>query len=300
MRSPLRDDFHIQGYRFGEGKPMLAIVGAMRGDEVMQQFVCSQMVKVLSRLEAEGNITPGQEVLVIPNANHFSMNIGKRFWAMDSTDINRMFPGYDLGETTQRIAAALFNNIKGFEYGIQLASFYIPGNFIPHIRMMNTGYQPTDDAMIFGLPYVYVRQPRPYDTTILNYNWQIWDTKAFSLFAGTNNSLSEPLAHEACRAILRFMAQKGIIKLNIHSAYKSTLVTDDDILSVRAQQAGYFYKHKDANDYVSQGETLATILHPYDGSVLQTITAPHSGSIFFAHTAPLVYQNTILFNIVKE
>lgn len=40
------------------------------------------------------------------------MNIKKRFWPTDNTDINRMFPGYDLGETTQRIAAGVFEVIK--------------------------------------------------------------------------------------------------------------------------------------------------------------------------------------------
>ena len=37
MKSPFRDDFKIIGYTFGEGKKSLAIVGAMRGDEVAQQ-----------------------------------------------------------------------------------------------------------------------------------------------------------------------------------------------------------------------------------------------------------------------
>ena len=32
------------------------------------------------------------------------MNVGKRFFPVDNTDINRMFPGYDKGETTQRLA----------------------------------------------------------------------------------------------------------------------------------------------------------------------------------------------------
>jgi hypothetical protein len=33
-----------------------------------------------------------------------------------------MFPGYDAGETTQRIAAGVFEKIKDYEYGIQFAS----------------------------------------------------------------------------------------------------------------------------------------------------------------------------------
>jgi hypothetical protein len=69
------------------------------------------------------------------------MNINKRVWALDSTDINRMFPGYDKGETTQRIAAALFSLVKDYTFGTQLASFYLHGDFVPHVPVLNTGYQ---------------------------------------------------------------------------------------------------------------------------------------------------------------
>lgn len=62
---------------------------------------------------------------MVLSVNHFSMNIGKRFWPSDNTDINRMFPGYKEGETTQRIADGVFENIKDYSYGIQFASFYI-------------------------------------------------------------------------------------------------------------------------------------------------------------------------------
>lgn len=107
MSSPYRDEFRITGYEFGEGEKTVAIVGAMRGDEIQQQYVCAQIVNRLTKLEKEGKIDKGCKILVIPSANPFSMNLEKRFWSMDNTDINRMFPGYDKGETTQRIAAAL-------------------------------------------------------------------------------------------------------------------------------------------------------------------------------------------------
>ena len=148
----------------------------------------------------------------IINSNFFHIRIQKRFWPTDNTDINRMFPGYDLGETTQRIAAGVFDTVKEYDYGIQFASFYMPGDFIPHVRMMETGYQNAslanlfglqyvvnfvphirlmdegysriETAMQFGLPYVVKRKVRPYDTATLNYNWQVWNTEAFSLYNG--------------------------------------------------------------------------------------------------------------------
>lgn len=56
------------------------------------------------------------------------MNIHKRFWPVGNTDVNRMFPGYDKGETTQRIAAGIFEAVSSYDYSIQLASFYLRGN----------------------------------------------------------------------------------------------------------------------------------------------------------------------------
>lgn len=300
MPSPFRDEFRIEGFRFGSGIPALAIVGAMRGDEIQQQYICSQMVRQLAKIEREGNLAAGNEVLVIPNANPFSMNIGKRFWAMDNTDINRMFPGYNLGETTQRIAAALFEKIKVYSLGIQLASFYIPGDFIPHVRMMETGYQPEREAAYFGLPYVFVKKPHPYDTTILNYNWQIWDTKAFSLYAGKNDTISESCTREACRSILRFMNRMELIHQPVRAGFHSTTITDDDLTSVKAEKAGVFYRMKGAREEVKAGEILAHILDPYDGSVQQEVKAPVSGAIFFAHDKPLTLQNTLLYKIIRE
>ena len=122
MKSLHRDEFRIEGFRFGSGEKTMALIGAMRGDEIQQLYICSQMVAHLKEMESMGELDPDKSILIIPSCNPYSMNVGKRFWSMDNTDINRMFPGYDHGETTQRIAAAIFKRIEGFKYGAQLAS----------------------------------------------------------------------------------------------------------------------------------------------------------------------------------
>ena len=178
-----RDNMDVYGFHFGKGEKAACIVGAIRGNEVQQLYICSQLVKALKELEEKGAIVHDNEILVIPSVNHSSMNIGKRFWATDNTDINRMFPGYHAGETTQRIADGVFRAIQEYNYGIQFTSFYLPGDFVPHVRMMDTGYQNASLANLFGLPYVVIRQPQPIDTATLNYNWQIWNTNAFSVYS---------------------------------------------------------------------------------------------------------------------
>ena len=300
MPSPFRDTFHITGYRFGHGTKSLAIVGAIRGDEIQQQSVCAQLVRKLTSLEEQGLLDNDQEILVIPSANPFSMNIEKRFWAMDGTDINRMFPGYDRGETTQRIAAALFEQIKGYTYGIQMASFYIPGDFVPHVRLMRTGYEDTEGAKLFGMPYVTLRKPLPFDTTLLNYNWQIWETKAYSLYGGMNDGIESAITTEMIGTVLRFAQRIGLTQKPVVGIpdFNSQVIDESCFLSVRTPQAGIFYRLKGAGEKVHEGELLARIIDPYEGVIKAEITSPTDGIVFFAHNKPLALENTLLFNIL--
>jgi len=56
LKSPYREQLDVTGLRFGHGKKSVAIVGAMRGNEVQQMYVCSRMVQELKKLEAKGRI----------------------------------------------------------------------------------------------------------------------------------------------------------------------------------------------------------------------------------------------------
>ena len=139
LPSYFRDDMHIMGYRFGKGEKTCVVLGALRGDEVQQLYVCAQLVAALREVERDGGIQPGMSVMVVPTAVGLSMNAGTRVWAPENMDLNRRFPGNPDGATTERIASALFDRLKAYKYGVQLTSFYQPGSFVPHVRMMQTG-----------------------------------------------------------------------------------------------------------------------------------------------------------------
>lgn len=301
MRSAYRDKFRIRAFHFGHGEKTLAVVGSMRGDEIQQQYVCSQLVHKLIDIEKSGLIMPGVEILVIPSVNPYSMNIEKRFWAMDGTDINRMFPGYDGGETTQRIAAAVFSKLQGYKYGIQMASFYMPGDFIPHVRMVSSGYENAEVAALFGLPYVCIRQPLPFDTTLLNYNWQIWQTNAFSIYAGQTNFVENATCMETLEALIRFMKNTKIIKgFRVSPGYDSMLFDEGSLVTVKSDCGGILYRYRKPGESVEKGALLARIINPYNGSVKSNIISPINGVIFFAANKPLTMEGTPLFRLIQD
>lgn len=298
MPSPYRGDFRIRAFHFGGTAKTVAIVGAMRGDEIQQQYICSRLVALLKGVEQRGSMAQDKGVLVIPSCNPFSMNVGKRFWTMDGTDINRMFPGYDKGETTQRIAAAIFAKLQGFEYGMQMASFYMPGDFVPHVRMLKTGYEDVEGASLFGLPFVTIRRPLPFDTTLLNYNWQIWNTRAYSIYSGQTNAVNDAAGAQTITAIMRFLSKIKVINYRVKTAgYESVLIDESDLVNVTAHAAGIFRLLRGAGTTVSEGDRLAEIVDPYDGSILEKVLAPIDATVFFAHNRPLALEHGLIFRL---
>lgn len=300
IKSLYRDDFQVMGYEFGSGENSVCIVGNTRGNEIQQIYVCSQLVKRLKAMEEEGKISEGHKILVIPSINPYSVNIQKRFWTTDNTDINRMFPGYHLGETTQRIAAGVFEEIKDYRYGMQFTSFYMPGKFTPHVRMMKTGFEDIELAKKFGMPYIILRNTRPYDTTTLNYNWQIWETNAFSIYTTSTNSIDTASAKMAIRSVLTFMNKEGIVEYQGHDGYISSVVDDRDMISVRTKMSGIFEEIVGVGDEVEKGQPLANIINPYEGEIVETLEAPADSIVFFAHDEPITYANTAVYKLIVK
>ena len=294
-----RDNFRVRGYEFGKGKKSVCIVGTMRGNEVQQLYCCSQLIRKFKQLEDEGRIAPGHKILIIPSCNPSSLNIQKRFWPIDNTDINRMFPGYNLGETTQRIADGIFKEIMDYEYGIQFTSFYMPGEFMPHIRMMDEGYSTVEKAMLFEMPYVVVRDVRPYDTTTLNYNWQVWNTQAFSFYTTTTTTIDRRSAGQAVLSIMKFLDSLGILKYpHVPKAEPSVVFRDRDLITVQTAKSGIFETLVRVGQEVDEGTPLANIIHPYTGEIMETLFAPTASTVFFMHTDPLTYANTAVFKLI--
>lgn len=293
-----RDDFRVKGYKFGEGEKTVCILGSLRGNEYQQIYVCSLLISELKKIEANGQLAQGHSIMVIPCGNPYSVNIKKRFWSIDNTDINRMFPGYDLGETTQRIAAGIFENIKDYKYGIQFASFYMPGYFVPQVRMMKTGNENVELARQFGLPFVVLHKPRPFDTATLNYNWQIWETDAFSIYTSSTEKIDKISAKQGVNAVLSFLSKEKIVEYHGFAGYKSRVVESEKFLSIRANEAGFLESLVKVGDNVMKGQVLAYITDPYTSEILQTVKASQDAIVAFEYDSPIAYKNTALFKLI--
>lgn len=300
LESPYRDPMVVKGYTFGKGDKAACILGSMRGNEIQQLYICSQLVKALKELENNGCISANKEIIVIPCVNTHSLNVGKRFWTVDNTDINKMFPGNEEGATTSRIASGVLSAIKDYSYGIQLASFYMSGEFVPHIRMMETGYQNTSLANLFGLPFVVVREPRPIDTKGLNYNWQNELTAAFSLYTNKCDEIDEKSAKQAVAAVLRFLTRMGVVRYESHSGYISHVIYEKELKNVHSPEAGIYKPIARVGEDVRYKDLMGVVIDPFEGHVKAEILAPTDGIVFFAKTSPTVTEGEIVYRLIHR
>ena len=183
---------------------------------------------------------------------------------------------------------------------IHFASFYLPGDFVPHIRIMNTGYQTASLGNLFGLPYVVMRKPAPIDTTTLNYNWQIWETNAFSIYTKETDEVDEQSAQEAVAAVLRYLSRVGLLRYHCHSGYLSTVVQENEMANVLTPAGGIVRRFVEPGQEVEYGQKMGVILDPFTAEVEAEITCPTSGVVFFALKKPLTTEHEIAFKVIRR
>ncbi|CAJ0600780.1 unnamed protein product [Cylicocyclus nassatus] len=257
----------------------------MRGDEYQQMCVCAMLIKKLKAMEAQCLIKGDAGIVVIPSAAQFSMNVG-----------------YNLGETTQRLADSIFTAVRDYDYGIQLASYHISGDFVPHVRSMQTGFQDNSIAADFGVAYNVIREPQPIDTTTLNYNWQVFETCAFSLYSGPTSRVDVVAAEKSVEDILRFLKKRGVISAEAEISDGEAVIelNENELVKVLTHEAGFLHKLVKPGDTVEEGQVLAEIIDPYEAEKLEELKAPCKGIVFFSRVAEVIAQNEIIFSIKAE
>jgi predicted deacylase len=270
----------VEGYLFkgtNSKAPKVAIVGAMEGDSILPLYCASTMVDFFKNKIDKEKIEG--DVLIIPSINHYALNIGKRFWPLDNTDINMMFPGYELGETTQRIAKKIFDVINGYDFGIILERRPDPATCLPYIKLFKSGYEDLIGAKKFGFKMIHHRTMKSIDTVTLQYNWQLWGTKAFSIMCPSDNQVDKKIASQINQAMIRFMDKTKIIDYHIFNGYESTVIDRNSIAVVKSPRSGIFISKELPGNYVSKDQVIGEIVHSLEGNVIHQFLAPSNGMV---------------------
>lgn len=296
-RSPLI----VEGYLF-EGcdpdAPSVAIVGALEGKTILPLYSASRLVDFLKNEIQEKEKIRGN-ILIIPSINHYALNLGERFWPLDKTDLNMMFPGYEQGETTQRIAKRLFDAISGYTYGISLESRSDLSTCIPYISLLQSGYEDIQSAKKCGFRIIHHKEMKPTETVSLQYNWQLWGTKAFSIITPSDETINTNNATKVFEGLVRFLSASKILEHKVLLGYDSNIIKDKDIQIIKTPRSGIFIPTKKVGSSVSKEEMIGKVIHSLEGNVIHNILSPCDGVITCVYKNGLIFENALAFRVAK-
>lgn len=300
IESLSREPLIVEGFLFkGKNKkaPKIAIVGPMEAQGILPLYCASKLVDFFKNKIDKKKIKG--DILIIPSINHYAFNSSKRFWPLDNTNIDMMFPGYDLGETTQRIAKKVFDVLEGYDYGVILEKRDDPVNCIPYIKVFQNEFEDIKSAKKFGFKFIHHKKMKSIDTVGLQYNWQLWGTKAFSIMCPTTNRVNKRVSDRINQAILRFMNKNKIIDFSIFNAYDSTIIEDNEIGVIKSSKSGIFVAKVESGTYVSKNQLMGEIIDSLEGEVISEFLAPYDGMITCFYNNSLIYENAVAFRIAK-
>lgn len=301
LKSLSRAPMVVEGYLF-EGRdpeaPSVAVVGAMEGATILPLYAAARLVDFLRNRVEEKKVLGN--VLVVPSVNHYALNINERFWPLDKTDINMMFPGYGQGETTQRIAHKLFEALQGYDYGIILETRSDLSTCLPYVKLFKTGYEDIESARTLGLKLIHHRPPESIETVSLQYNWQLWETKACSVVCPHENEVNVESADVIFEALTNFLSRNGLIDFETFNGYDATVVTRERIEVIMTPRSGIFIPVKKPGAFAAKGEVIGEIVHALEGEVIHRFTAPCDGLITCCYKHALIFENAVAFRIGRR
>lgn len=145
------------------------------------------------------------------------------------------------------------------------------------------------------------RQPQPYDTTTLNYNWQIWNAKAFSLYTPETEEINPNTARQAVQAVLRFLCAKGLCRQEIPASGVTPEIFRESCLhNILSSSGGLLLRSRAPGDVVKPGQILADILDPCCGQFLEHLRSNCTGRVFFARKSRLIDGHEVAFRILPD
>jgi len=265
--------------------PTVWLSAAVHGDELCGVEIVRQVVDALDPASMSGT------VIAMPVVNVHGFNNGDRYLP-DRRDLNRSFPGSTRGSLASRIAHLVMTEVVSrCSVGIDMHTGSSHRTNLPQIRADLDDPHTLELARTFSAPIAIHSRTR--DGSLRQAATEAGATVL--LYEGGEASRFDPVAIATGRDGTRRIFAKLGITPNIDPAPGETLLSRQSRW-VRAPRSGVLHLEAELGAYVSEGQTIATIVDPF-GKRLSRLNARNAGLIIGHTQHPLVNQGDAVAHI---
>jgi hypothetical protein len=170
---------------------------------------------------------------------------------------------------------------------------------MPYVKAFKSGFEDLEDAKKFGLKIIHYKDLKPTDTVSLQYNWQLWGTKAQSIVCPGDTDLNDH-SDDIFEAMVNYLNKNNIIEHRFLTSYESVVVAQEDVEIIKTPKSGIFIPKKGIGSQVIEDEVIGKVLHSLEGKVIHKILAPCSGVITCMYKNALILENAVAFRLAKN
>lgn len=274
-------------YRSKIAGPSLLLTAGIHGDEI-------NGIEIVRRLISRRMISPDRgTVIAIPLVNVYGFINNSRNLP-DGKDLNRCFPGGNVGSLAKQIAHIIMSEIMpNIDYGVD---FHTGGSRIsnyPQIRALLNNEKNLELAKAFGAPYVI--NSNLIDKSFRKAAAQVG--KPILVYEGGESlRIDQNAIQEGMNGVLRLMQHLKIKKSYIKKQ-KSTILRERSW--TRAKMSGIFNSKVEYGDQVNKNQVIAVLTDPY-GNLRLPVKSPINGFVIGINNMPVVNAGDALFHIGKE
>ena len=306
MTAPSREDFDLPYHDVGpqDEAPRLALVAGVHGNELNGVFVLARLASFLRRVAAGAHQDARllARVLIVPAVNVLGVNTRSRAWPFDGTDVNRMFPGYDGGETTQRIAAAVLDLTAQAKYRIDLHASNADFEELPQVRLYDATDEDREAARWLGLPAVIERRGNQAFQATLASAWRQRGGSGLVVQAGHAGSLQPQHCERLFRALIDFLEHAGVL-VGVRLAEPEEDVHffgPQHSLPLISDHAGWFVSRLEVGQWLLAGELVGYVYDGFSGEQRAELHAPVSGLLAGIRRQPLLCEGDLVARILTR
>ena len=279
-----------------EGGKRIAVVTGIHGDELEGQYVCYELVRMIT---ANMSWLKGT-VDIYPSINPLGMESVSRAVPMSGLDMNRVFPGSDTGAIAENVAAKLVADIKGADVCVDIHASNIFIREIPQVRIPSSeSSRLLKYAKMLNTDFVWVHDSNAVGEGSLASALRAEGVPALVIEMGVGQRITKAYCKQLLNGIFNLMSKIGIWEGPVEDISHPMVSSDGAVNVIHSVESGIFIPTVEHNIWVQKGTVIGEIVTPITGTVEEEITAPADGLIFSLREYPIVYEGSVIARILS-